>query len=95
MDWFSVFPVVQAFFLVGQAFYPVSQEFYEYCLRQFEVAEGEIKITTNETEYAFGTYFMELLINYINLKIDEDLEINKSINPKMLIISVHGTTINT
>ena len=71
------------------------EEFYEYCLRQFKVAEGEIKITTNETEYAFGTYFMELLINYTKLKIDEDLGIIDSTNPKMLIVSGHDSTVNT
>ena len=71
------------------------EEFYEYCLRQFEVAEGEIKITTNETEYAFGTYFMELLINYTKVKIDEDLGIINSTNPKMLIVSGHDSTVNT
>ena len=71
------------------------EEFYEYCLRQFEVAEGEIKITTNETEYAFGTYFMEMLINYTKLKIDEDRGIINSTNPKMLIVSGHDSTVNT
>ena len=71
------------------------EEFYEYCLRQFSVAEGESKITANETEYAFGTYFMELLINYTKLKIDEDLGLIDSTNPKMLIVSGHDTTVNT
>ena len=69
--------------------------FYEYCLRQFKVAEGDIKITSNETEYAFGTLFMELLINYTKLKINEDLGIIDSTNPKMLIISGHDSTVNT
>ena len=71
------------------------EEFYEYCLRQFKIAEGDIKITSNETEYAFGTLFMELLINYTKLKIDEDLEINDSTNPKILIVSGHDSTVNT
>ena len=47
------------------------EEFYEYYLRQFKVAEGDIKITCNETEYAFRILFMELLINYTKLKIME------------------------
>ena len=38
---------------------------------------------------------MELLINYTKLKIDEDLEINDSTNPKMLIVSGHDNTVNT
>ena len=71
------------------------EEFYEYCLRQFSVAEGESKITANETEHAFGTYFMELLINYTKLKINEDLGLIDSTNPKMLIVSGHDTTVNT
>ena len=71
------------------------EEFYEYCLREFKVAQGDIKITSNETEYAFGTLFMELLINYTKLKINEDLGIIDSTNPKMLIISGHDSTVNT
>ena len=38
---------------------------------------------------------MELLINYTKLKIDEDLGINDSTNPKMLIISGHDSRVNT
>ena len=64
-------------------------------IRQFKIAEGDIKITSNETEYAFGTLFMKLLINYTKLKIDEDLGINDSTNPKILIVSGHDSTVNT
>ena len=71
------------------------EEFNEYCLRQFKVAEGDVRITSNETEYAFGTLFMELLINYTKIKIDEDLGINNSTNIKMLIVSGHDSTVNT
>ena len=38
---------------------------------------------------------MELLINYTKLKIDEDLGIINSTNPKMLIVSGHDSTVNT
>ena len=71
------------------------EEFYEYWLRQFKIAERDIKITSNETEYAFGTLFMELLINYTKLKINEELGINNSTNIQMLIVSGHGSTVNT
>ena len=71
------------------------EEFYEYYLRQFKVAEGDIKITYNETEYAFRILFMELLINYTKLKIDEDLGIINSTNPKIFVVSGHDTTVTT
>ena len=70
-------------------------EFYEYCLRQFEIEQIQSRISTEERQYASGTYFMGLLINYTKLKIDEDLGINNSTNPKMLIVSGHDTTLNT
>ena len=38
---------------------------------------------------------MELLINYTKVKIDEDLGIINSTNPKMLIVSGHDSTVNT
>ena len=70
-------------------------EFYEYCLRQFEIEQIQSRISTEERQYASGTYFMGLLINYTKLKIDEDLGINNSTNIKMLIVSGHDSTVNT
>ena len=72
-------------------------EFYNYCVDVVSLRMGESKITSNITEYAFGNYFMKILLDYAKLKIDEDIGKSESsnINPKMLIISGHDSTMST
>ena len=72
-------------------------EFYNFCMDVFLLKVGETKVTSNITEYAFGTYFMRLLVDFTKLKVDEDIgkSESSSINPKMLIISGHDTSMST
>ena len=72
-------------------------EFYNFCMDAFLLKVGETKVTSNITEYAFGTYFMRLLVDFTKLKVDEDIgkSESSSINPKMLIISGHDTSMST
>ena len=72
-------------------------EFYNFCTDVLFLKVGENKVTSNITEYAFGTYFMRLLVDYAKLKIDEDIGKSKSssTNPKMLILSGHESSMST
>ena len=66
------------------------EEFYDYCQRLNYLTTRERMIDTNETTYIRGTYFMELLLNYTKLRIDQDNGKNISNTtkiPKMVIIS--------
>ena len=68
------------------------EEFYDYCQRVNYLNTRERMIDTNETTYIRSTYFMELLLNYTKLRIDQDngKNISKSTKiPKLLIICVH------
>lgn len=72
------------------------ENFYDFCLRVFNFSLARDSISTNESVYFAGTYFMGLLVNYSKLKLEEDINNSSSgnSNPKMLIISGHDTTIS-
>ena len=72
------------------------EEFLNFSKRTFTVLQADRKVTSNATEYAFGNYFVKLLVDYTKLKIDEDLgKSSKKTNPKMIIISGHDNTMST
>ena len=74
-----------------------TKEFYSFCIEAFGLQQGKDRVTNNETEYASGTYLMKLLVDNTKLKIDEDIGKNESsnINPKIIIVSGHDTTLVT
>ena len=72
------------------------EDFYDFCLRVFNFSFAAKSVSTNESVYLGGTYFMGLLVNYSKLKLEEDINNLSSgnSNPKMLIISGHDSTIS-
>ena len=72
------------------------EEFLNFSKRTFTVLQADRKVTSNATEYAFGNYFVKLLVDYTKLKIDEDLgKSPEKTNPKMIIVSGHDNTMST
>ena len=76
------------------------EEFYDFCLRVLNETFGHIIPQNNKTRsYIQGTKYMELLVNYSKLRIDEDIKNSASNNSvssskKMLILSGHDSTIS-
>ena len=77
------------------------EEFYLFCQKVFNETMGQFTENNKTISYISGSNFMEYLVNFSKLRIDEDIEdcdlnnSNYKINTKkMVIISGHDVTLS-
>ena len=72
-------------------------ELYVFCLEVNRISKRDVYLAANDTIYLQGSKLMNLFVNKMKIKIDDDInnipEDKSSYTPKMLIISGHDNTL--